>query len=69
MGVTYYVGVDHGAVSINDIADVIEVLDHIHTLVLDAAGLQGAERDEIIAGLEKLIDRAEDIAAEKAELD
>lgn len=62
-GVTYYVGMKEAAVSIGDIGDAHEVIDHVHTLVMDAAKITPFQREVILSGLEKVMEKLDDMMA------
>lgn len=59
--VTYFVGSELPSVSVQSLSDLHEVLDLIHTLVIDAAKIAERPRNEMLRALEGMMNRIEEI--------
>lgn len=56
MGVTSYVGLPHAMINIETLQDAWEVVDYVHTLVMDAPKISDADRACILDKLESLLE-------------
>lgn len=59
--VTYFVGSALPSISVRTLSDLHEVVDLIHTLVIDAPKIAEVHKDELLRALESIMNRIDEI--------